>query len=185
MAFDFGKINRSAAFNPTSAFPLDVRGYFESYAAAEAAAKTAKPAGNTTTIYHYGLHVVVVENNEAKFYIIQPPRIEGDLPYLKELGSGGESAKIVLDERCLGYSANNEVQLKNFGTEYYRYNIVDITKVKAEPYTNSDPLIVECQWTGDKYEGTYSILAPNKEFDVESFEIVSLDHNMAQYAIES
>ena len=38
MAIDFGKVNRSVAFNPTSAFPLDARSYFESYELAEAAA---------------------------------------------------------------------------------------------------------------------------------------------------
>jgi hypothetical protein len=31
MALTFGKNNRSIAFNPTSAFPLDARSYFESY----------------------------------------------------------------------------------------------------------------------------------------------------------
>ena len=183
MALDFNKINRAAAFNPISAFPLDARGYFESYDAALEAAKKAKPAGDTTTLYHYGLHIVVVENNEAKFYIIQPPRIEGDLPYLKELSSGGESAKIVLDERCLGYSLDGEVQLKDFGTEYYRYNIIDIEKVKAEPYTNT--ITIGCQWKGDRYEGTYPVSAPDKEFEAESFEVVALDNNMAKYTVES
>jgi hypothetical protein len=38
MAMNFGKGNRSVAFNPTSAFPLDARSYFESFEAAVAAA---------------------------------------------------------------------------------------------------------------------------------------------------
>ena len=41
MAISFGKVNRSASFNPTSAFPLDARYYFETLAAAEAAAAKA------------------------------------------------------------------------------------------------------------------------------------------------
>ena len=35
MALDFGKLNFSVSFNPTSAFPLDARSYFESYESAE------------------------------------------------------------------------------------------------------------------------------------------------------
>ena len=72
MALDFGKINRSAAFNPTTAFPLDARCYFESYDLAVAAAASAKPAGDTTTTYYHGLTLVVVENNIATLYVIQP-----------------------------------------------------------------------------------------------------------------
>jgi hypothetical protein len=34
MAITFGKNNRSVAFNPTSAFPLDARSYFESFESA-------------------------------------------------------------------------------------------------------------------------------------------------------
>jgi hypothetical protein len=30
MALDFGKLEFSVSFNPTSAFPLDARSYFES-----------------------------------------------------------------------------------------------------------------------------------------------------------
>lgn len=45
MALDFGKLNFSVSFNPTSAFPLDARSYFESYESAVSAAATAMPAG--------------------------------------------------------------------------------------------------------------------------------------------
>lgn len=72
MAMTFGKGNRSIAFNPTTAFPLDARSYFESYAAAEAAAKLAQEAGSTESVYYYGETLVVVENSKASFYIIQP-----------------------------------------------------------------------------------------------------------------
>jgi hypothetical protein len=63
MAMNFGKGNRSIAFNPTSAFPLDARSYFESYAEAEAAAAKALAAGSTNSVYYYGQTLVVVENN--------------------------------------------------------------------------------------------------------------------------
>lgn len=82
MALDFGKGNRSIAFDPTSAFPLDTRSYFESLAAAEEAAASAKPAGDTTSVYYFGQTLTVIENGTAKFYIIQT---DGTL---KELGGG-------------------------------------------------------------------------------------------------
>lgn len=72
MSLNFGKANRSIAFDPTSAFPLDARSYFESLAAAEAAAASAKEVGSTDSVYYYGQIVSVVENNKATLYIIQP-----------------------------------------------------------------------------------------------------------------
>lgn len=74
MALTFGKGNRSIAFNPTSAFPLDARSYFESYQLAAAAAASAEAASSTNTQYYYGQEIVVVENNVASFYIIQPDK---------------------------------------------------------------------------------------------------------------
>lgn len=79
MALTFGKGNRSVAFNPTSAFPLDARSYFESYDLALAAAQTAEAAGSTNTQYYFGQTVVVVENNLAHFYIIQPDGSLGEV----------------------------------------------------------------------------------------------------------
>ena len=79
MALNFGKGNRSVAFNPTSAFPLDARSYFESYDLALAAAQTAEAAGSTNTQYYFGQTIVVVENNLAHFYIIQPDGSLGEV----------------------------------------------------------------------------------------------------------
>lgn len=79
---EFGTLNFSVAFNPTSAFPLDARSFFNSYAAAEAAAQTAKEVGSTDTVYYYGQPLVVVENDVATMYQIQPDNT------LKALGSG-------------------------------------------------------------------------------------------------
>ena len=72
MAMDFGKNNRSVAFNPTSAFPLDARSYFESYEAAVAAAATAEEVGSSNSVYYFGQTIAVVENEKATLYIIQP-----------------------------------------------------------------------------------------------------------------
>ncbi len=70
---DFGKLNFSVAFNPTSAFPIDARTMFESYDDALAAAKSAKEAGSTDSVYYYGMVLTVVDptNKTAKHYIIE------------------------------------------------------------------------------------------------------------------
>jgi hypothetical protein len=69
---DFGKLNFSTALNPTSAFPLDARCYFESMEEAQAAAATAEPVGSTNTVYYYGQKVLVYENDAVAWYTIQP-----------------------------------------------------------------------------------------------------------------
>ena len=71
---DFGKLNFSVALNPTSAFPLDARCYFESLVDAEAAAATAEAAGSTNTVYYYGQKLVVVDGDTATWYTIQPDK---------------------------------------------------------------------------------------------------------------
>ena len=72
MAISFGKVNRSASFNPTSAFPLDARYYFETLAAAEAAAAAAVEVGSAEGTYFYGQNVVVVTETDATLYVINP-----------------------------------------------------------------------------------------------------------------
>ena len=81
MSLEFGKLNFSTSFKPTSAFPLDANGYFESYSAAVEAAATAEEAGSSNTVYYYGQNITVVEDNVATLYIIQPNKT------LKEVGS--------------------------------------------------------------------------------------------------
>lgn len=90
---NFGKMNFSVALNPTSGFPLDARSYFESLAAAQAAAAQAREAGNTESVYYYGQHLAVVENGVASMYIIQPDNT------LKPVGSGGTTDHSALTNR--------------------------------------------------------------------------------------
>lgn len=71
---DFGKLNFSVSFNPTSAFPLDARSVFDSFEEAEAAAKNAVEVGSSNGTYYFGELIVVVENNTAKLYVIQPDK---------------------------------------------------------------------------------------------------------------
>ena len=70
MALDFGKLNFSTSFNPTSAFPIDARSYFESLAAAQEAAATAEAAGSSNTTYYFGQILTVNEGGTVAAYQI-------------------------------------------------------------------------------------------------------------------
>ena len=54
MSLNFSKMNFSVSFNPTAAFPLDARSYFESYNAAVAAAANAVEAGSAEGVLYFG-----------------------------------------------------------------------------------------------------------------------------------
>ena len=59
---DYGKLNFSVAFAPTSAFPLDSRTVFNSYEEALEAARTAGPVGSTKHTRHFGMILTVVDS---------------------------------------------------------------------------------------------------------------------------
>lgn len=103
MSVDFGKLNFSVSFNPTSAFPLDARSYFESYDLAVAAAATADEAGSSTTTYYYGQTVAVVEGGVATLYTIQPDKT------LSEVG-----AKVEINENVFAHTADGALDLYGF-----------------------------------------------------------------------
>ena len=105
MALDFGKLNFSISFNPTSAFPLDARSYFESYLEAEKAAASAAFVGSTDSVYYYGQTLVVVENNKATFYIIQPDNTLSAV-------TGAES--IPVNPKLFEVDNNGNLSLKGF-----------------------------------------------------------------------
>ena len=122
MALNFGKGNRSIAFAPTAAFPLNANSYFESYDLALAAALTAKPAGDTTTKYYFGQEIAVAEMidnvpQSAKLYIIAPDVQEDGsvVGTLQEVGSAtaGDGQSIELVDGVLS--------IKDFGKRYYKY----------------------------------------------------------------
>lgn len=106
MALDFAKGNRSIAFNPTSAFPLDARSYFESYdiAVDTIAAKTGE-AGDTTKVYYYGQTIAVVENGTASLYIIQPNKTLSPVA----------GSKIIVDKNAFVFDADGNLSLVGFG----------------------------------------------------------------------
>lgn len=103
MSLDFGKLNFSTSFNPTAAFPLDARSYFETLVAAEAAAKTAVIAGSADSVYYFGQTLAVVENNYATLYIIQPDKS------LQKVGND-----IEINPSVFEYDEDGKINLKGF-----------------------------------------------------------------------
>ena len=106
---NYGKLNFSVAFNPTSAFPLDARTYFTSLEEATAAAATAAEVGSKDTVYYYGQKIVVLENGNASWYKITPaktlqkiydltPITQADYDALVEAGAVDENAIYVVVE---------------------------------------------------------------------------------------
>lgn len=108
MALDFAKLDFAVSFSPQTAFPLDARSYFESLEAAQAAALAAVPAGSNKGVYYYGQTVVVVENDKASFYIIQPD---------KTLSSIAGATSISVNTDLFEYDDNGNLSLKGFDTE--------------------------------------------------------------------
>ncbi len=110
MGLNFGKLNFSTSLNPTSAFPLDARSYFESYEAAALAASFATEAGSSKSTYYYGQTLTVVENNKATFYIIQP---NGTLQQISNSGSN-ENTSININQKLFEYDEYKGLSLIGF-----------------------------------------------------------------------
>lgn len=100
---DFGKLDFAVSFSPLTAFPLDARYYFESLASANLAAQSAVEVGSSDGRYFFGENIVVVENDEAKMYIIQPDRS------LKEVGGN-----ILINEKVFLKDSNGKLDLVGF-----------------------------------------------------------------------
>ena len=100
---DFGKLNFSVSFNPTSAFPLDARYYFDSKTAADTAAAGAVEVGSADGTYYIGENIVVVENNAATMYLIGPD---------KKLAPVGRV--YIGDDKTIVIGENNAIAIKGF-----------------------------------------------------------------------
>lgn len=107
MSMSFAKNARAVAFNPTSAFPLDARAYFESLEAARQAAATAVEVGSSNGVYYFGQTLSVVESGVASFYIIQP---DGTL---SPVGGNDDPVQILIDENQFEYNEDNKLVLKD------------------------------------------------------------------------
>ena len=95
MALDFGKLNFSTSFNPTSAFPIDARTYFEDYDLALAAAKTAEAAGSSNTVYYIGQIFTVYADGEVSAYQVTGAKDETALIKLASTTASGDLASDV------------------------------------------------------------------------------------------
>lgn len=113
------KLNFSVPFAMTAALPLEYNAYFSTLAEAQAAAQTAEQPGSTNTIYYFGQKIVVVTENSADLYIIQPDKS------LKEAGSipvGDGKSITVSDAGVIGLvgfeaaTANQQPRKKSDGT---------------------------------------------------------------------
>lgn len=102
------KLNFSIPFAMTSALPLDANSYFESLEDAMTAAESAEQAGSSATQYYFGQNIIVVEDNEATLYIIQPDKT------LKPVGSGA-AADVEVDGKSITSSAGI-LALKGFSS---------------------------------------------------------------------
>lgn len=87
---DFGKLDFSTSFNPTSGFPLDARSYFDSLALAKAAAATAEDIGSKNTKYYFGMKLLVSEDGVDTWYEIK--RGANNVGYLAAEGTGESSS---------------------------------------------------------------------------------------------
>lgn len=111
----FGKLNFSVAFNPTSAFMLDARCYFEGENAlsnAQVAAEKAEEVGSTNTVYHYGQKLLVNENGVYTWYKITTDHT------LEAEGSGGGTSfetdeTLSLDNGILSVKTASSVEEDN------------------------------------------------------------------------
>lgn len=100
---DFGKLDFAVSFSPLTAFPLDARYYFESLTSANLAAQSAVEVGSSDGKYFFGENIVVVENGEAKMYIIQPDKS------LKEVGGN-----VAVNEKVFLKNADGKLDLVGF-----------------------------------------------------------------------
>ena len=131
MALDFGKLNFSTSFNPTSAFPIDARTYFESYEAAVAAAATAEAAGSSNTTYYIGQIFTVYEAGEVSAYQVTAAKA------LQKLASTTASGDLASDVAAL-QSQVGALQTAMNTAESDIANIKDGTTVVGKATADAD-----------------------------------------------
>ena len=75
-------------FDPKTSQPIDSRTLFYSLADAKKAAASAERAGSANTVYYYGMHLVVVDEQTgaARQYIIQANKTLKAIPFTDEVG---------------------------------------------------------------------------------------------------
>ena len=139
---DFGKLNFSVSFQPTSAFPIDGRTVFSSYASALAAAKTAEEVGSTNTRYHIGMKLLVAEEGvEPVWYTITKDKTlaaEGD-GSVADHNASAEAHKALFDSINKKID-DNEVDIPD---KLPNPNAITFTGAVNASYDGSTPVSVE------------------------------------------
>ena len=134
MSLDFGKVNRSVAFKPTSAFPLDTRTYFERKKDAEAAARIAEEVGSTNTTYYYGMKLLVYEDGVNTWY-----QISEDKTLIPEANVTSHLPKPVSTEAEMNEILSNATE-SSIGTIYRYEGNTTNTYEKGALYIISDEI---------------------------------------------
>lgn len=124
-------VNLPVSFNPQTAFPLDARSMFGSYAEAVAAAATAENAGSSNTVYYIGQTLTVFENDAVNFYQIQPDKT------IKPVGT-----EPVGDDKSITVTDGGKISIKSFGQQYYQYIPAD-TIIPTGSHTYPDNMPAE------------------------------------------
>ena len=135
MALDFGKLNFSTSFNPTSAFPIDARTYFESLTAAQAAAASAETAGSSNTTYYIGQIFTVYEGGEVAAYQVTAAKA------LQKLASTTASGDLASDVAAL-QSQVGALQASMTAAEGAIEDIKDGTTVVAKATADADGNVI-------------------------------------------
>ena len=132
---EFGKLNFSVSFNPTKAFPLDARYYFDSKSAAEAAAASAVEVGSSEGVYHYGMNLVVVEDGTATMYMIQPNKT---LTKLASTTSSGDLTQDVIELQGKVSALETDVAaLESKITSVFNFKGTKATEAELPPSNNT------------------------------------------------
>lgn len=126
---NFGKANFPVAFRPTSAFPLDARCVFDNLASAEAAASTAEEIGSTNTVYHFGMQILVSDDEGEKWYTIQRNKT------LLPIGSGTDILNKILDPERYPIAEDGE---ENSGESQVITVALEVGKLSREDGSNRD-----------------------------------------------
>lgn len=145
MALNFGKLNFSTSFNPTSAFPIDARSYFESYSAAVAAAATAEAAGSSNTTYYIGQIFTVNEGGQVAAY-----QINGDKTLVKlaaTTSSGDLAADVVKLQGQVGSIISGDQVVGKAKADAAGNVIADTYATKAVATGSADGLMASADKT--------------------------------------
>ena len=176
---DFGKLNFSVSFNPTSAFPLDARYYFDRKDAADEAASAAVEVGSSDGTYFIGQTIAVNESEVVTLYTIQPNKT------LKEVGSvtlGDDKSITIVDGKLSikGFGEATEGQqlrIKDGNLEWFTPDTStveglsstvgalqsDVTNLKPRVKANEDAIV---KLNGDGTEGSVKKTAKDTALEV-------------------